>query len=148
MPRINHKFELKLKWVKYYVVASNGTKRADANYNNVIYTIKDSKLYILIDTLSAKDNQKLSKLLRKGFERSVCWIEYKAKCENKNTTNEYRYFWNQTLYKLTDCLSWFTDITILKGIKPKVVIYQKVLSRIIVSSSTDQRSVTNPLILI
>ena len=39
-----------------------------------------------------KDNQKLSKLLSKGFERIVYWNEYKTKSENKNTTNEYRYF--------------------------------------------------------
>ena len=41
---------------------------------------------------SAKDNQKLSKLLSKGFEISVFWNEYKTKSEGKNTTNEYRYF--------------------------------------------------------
>ena len=28
----------------------------------------------------------------KGFERSVYWNEYETKSENKNTTNEYRYF--------------------------------------------------------
>ena len=27
-----------------------------------------------------------------GFERSVYWNEFKTKSENKNTTNEYRYF--------------------------------------------------------
>ena len=37
-----------------------------------------------------KDNQKLSKRLSKGFERSVYWSEYKTKSVNKNTTNEYR----------------------------------------------------------
>ena len=42
--------------------------------------------------LSARDNQKLSKLLSKGFERSVYWNGYKTKSENKNTTNEFRYF--------------------------------------------------------
>ena len=43
-------------------------------------------------TLSARDNQELSKLLSKGFERSFYWNGYKTKSENKNTTNEYRYF--------------------------------------------------------
>ena len=43
-------------------------------------------------TLSAKDNQKLSKRLSAGFERSIYWNEFKTKSENKNTTNEYRYF--------------------------------------------------------
>ena len=46
--------------------------------------------YILL--LSASDNQKISKLLSRGFERIVHWKEYKTNSENKNTTNEYRYF--------------------------------------------------------
>ena len=62
------------------------------NGNDISFTIKESKLYILLVTSSAKDNQELSKLLSKGFERSVYWNEYKTKNENKNTTNEYRYF--------------------------------------------------------
>ena len=57
-----------------------------------IFTIKNTKLYVPVGTLSTEDNQKLSKLLRKGFERSFYWNEYKMKSENKNTTNEYRYF--------------------------------------------------------
>ena len=64
----------------------------NANGNNIIFTIKDTKLYVSEVILSAKDNQKLSKLLGNGFERSVYWNKYKTKSENKNTTNEYRYF--------------------------------------------------------
>ena len=60
--------------------------------NNIIFTIKDTKLYVPIVTLSARDNEKLSKLLSKGFERSVYWNEYKIESENKNATDEYRYF--------------------------------------------------------
>ena len=48
------------------------------------------KLYVTVVT-SAKDKQKLSKLLTKGSERSVYCNEYKRKEENKNTTNEYTY---------------------------------------------------------
>ena len=40
----------------------------------------------------ARDNQKLSELLSKGFERSVYWNEYKTKSENRNTKNAFRYF--------------------------------------------------------
>ena len=42
--------------------------KEDANANNIIFTIKDIKLYVPIVTLSAKENQKLWKLLSKGFE--------------------------------------------------------------------------------
>ena len=41
------------------------------NDDDIIFTIKDTKLYVSVSTLSARDNKKLSKLLRKGFERSV-----------------------------------------------------------------------------
>ena len=51
------------------------------------------------------DNQKLSKLFSKGFERSVYWDEYKIKGENKNTRNEFRFFSNQILLESADYLS-------------------------------------------
>ena len=57
-----------------------------------IFTIKDTRLYLSVVTLSAKDNKKLSKLLSKGIERSVYLNEYKTKSENKDLTNGYRYF--------------------------------------------------------
>ena len=52
--------------------------------------MKNTKLYVPVVTLSAKDNQKLSKLLSKGLGRSVYWNDYKTKSENKNRTSEYR----------------------------------------------------------
>ena len=64
----------------------------DYNGNNIIFTIKYTKLCIPIVTLSAKDNRKLSQLLSKRLERSVYCNEYKTKSENKNATNEYRCF--------------------------------------------------------
>ena len=39
-----------------------------------------------------RDNQKLSKRLSKGFKRLVYWNGYNTKTENKNMTNEHRYF--------------------------------------------------------
>ena len=70
----------------------NGNVNDGVNANNVIFTIKDSKLYVPVVTLSARDNQKLSKLLSKGFERSAYWNEYKTKSETKTAANEFRYF--------------------------------------------------------
>ena len=71
-----------------------GTDNANGNNddNNIIFTIKDTNLYVPVVNLSARDNQKLSKLLSKGFERSVDWNKYKIKSDNKNITNEFRYF--------------------------------------------------------
>ena len=92
MPLINWKVELKLKWTKYCILSANGNDNDNANANNIIFTINYTKLYVPVVTLSSRDNQKSSKLLSKGFERSVYCSEYKTKKENKNTTYEYRYF--------------------------------------------------------
>ena len=46
------------------------------NVNNIIFTIKDKKVYVPLVILSTRDNQKLSKLLSKGFERSVYLNEH------------------------------------------------------------------------
>ena len=88
MPLINCKVELKLKWTKYCVLPANGNDNNDANSNNAIFAIKDTKLYASAVTLSAKDNQKLTKPLSKGFERSMYCNKNKLKKENKNTTNK------------------------------------------------------------
>ena len=76
--------------IVFLSVLSN--ENANADSNNVIFAIRETKLYVSVVTLSAKDNQKLSKSLSKKFERSVYWNEYKAKGENKKKTNNYRYF--------------------------------------------------------
>ena len=66
--------------------------------------MEDTKLYVPVVTFSTRDNQKLSKLLTKEFERSVFWNEYKTKSDNKSTTNEYRFFLTQILLESIDYL--------------------------------------------
>ena len=70
MPLINCKVELKLMWAKYCVLSVTGTDKVNGNNddNNIIFTIKDTKLYVPVVTLSARGNQNLSKLLSKGLE--------------------------------------------------------------------------------
>ena len=89
MPLINCKVEFKLKWTKCCVLsaADNVNINDNNNVNNIIFTMKDTRLYILLVTLLERDNQKLSKLLSKGFERSVYWNEYRTISKNKNTTH-------------------------------------------------------------
>ena len=70
MPLINCKVELKLKWLNYCVLSATGNDNVNDNDNN-IFTFKDIKLCVPLVTLSARDNQKLTKLLSKGFKRSV-----------------------------------------------------------------------------
>ena len=69
MTLINCKVELKLQWTKYCVLSVAGADNTNANPNHVIFPIKDTKLYVRVVNLSARDYQKLSKVLSKGFER-------------------------------------------------------------------------------
>ena len=66
---VNRKVEFSLKWYENCILSSAG--------DNATFTITDTKLYVPIVTLSAEDNAKLSKLLSKGFKRSVYWNKYK-----------------------------------------------------------------------
>ena len=63
-------------------VAGNDNNDDNDNYNNrkkITFTMKDTKIYVPVVTLSAIDKEKLSKLVSKGFERSVYWNELKNK---------------------------------------------------------------------
>ena len=63
---INCKVELKLIWTKHCVLPVARIDKANGNNDdNIIFTNKDTKLYVPVITLSARDNQTLSKLLRK-----------------------------------------------------------------------------------
>ena len=42
----------------------------------IVFPIKDTKLYVPVVTLSARDNKKLSNLLSKEFERIIYQNEY------------------------------------------------------------------------
>ena len=81
MPLIDCKVELKLKWTKYCFLSTAGNDNTNANPDNIIFTVKDTKLYFPVKLY-------VSKLLSKGFGRSVCWNEFKTKSENKSMTNE------------------------------------------------------------
>ena len=58
MPLINCKVELKIKWTKYCVLSTNDIDDDNDNANNIIFTIKDTRLYVLVVTLSERGNQK------------------------------------------------------------------------------------------
>ena len=129
MPLINCKVELKLKWTKYCVLSAAGADNVNSiASNNIIFTIKDTELYVPIATLSARDNKKLSKLLSKGFERSVYWNEYKTKSENKNTANECIYSLESNFVGVNRLfvLVYSNQNADLKRLKLKGIIYQKV----------------------
>ena len=98
---INCKIELKLKWTTYCVLSVADSDNDNANCTVIISTIKDTKLYVPVITLSARDNEKLSKFI--GFERSIKQkLRIKIRQINKDS------FLNQTL--LIDYLFYFFQL--------------------------------------
>ena len=93
---INCKVELSLKWIENCVLT---TAEIDANANatgadSANFEITDAKRYVLIVTLLAEDNAKLSKLLGEGFKRSIYWNKSKVIDNieiNINNANEEKY---------------------------------------------------------
>ena len=69
MPLINCKVEILLKWYERCLLTAATTAS---------FEITDPKLYVPIVTLSVEDNLKLSKLLSKGFKRSIYWNKYQV----------------------------------------------------------------------
>ena len=67
-----------------YVLSAAGNNNEHDRSDDIMFTIKDTKLYIPVVTLSARDEQKLLKFLSKKFECSFYWNEHKTKGENKN----------------------------------------------------------------
>ena len=130
MPLINCNVELKLKYTKYCVLSAAGNGNVindNNNANNITFTIKDTKLNVPVVTLSARDNQKLSQLLSKQFEILVYWNEYKTKSENKNMTNEYRYFLESNFVRVNRLFIFVhsNQDADPKRFKTKNIIYQK-----------------------
>lgn len=68
MPLITCKIELKLKWTNHCVFSETNADNFNANLNTIIFTIKDTKLYVLVATLLAKVSQNLSELVSRGFQ--------------------------------------------------------------------------------
>ena len=76
MPVINWKVELKLKWSKYSVLLPAGNDNVNDNDSeNIIFTIKDTKLYVAVLTLS--------KLLSKDLKDPFIGINIKQKAKIK-----------------------------------------------------------------
>ena len=71
MPIINYKSSLTLTWSKNcFLVACTA-----ANQETTV-TITDTKLHILVVTLSTQNDIKLLKQLESGFKRTINWNEY------------------------------------------------------------------------
>ena len=78
MSLTNCKVEWKHKWAKYYVLLAAGAENINSRDSNIyFFTIKDTKLYVPVATLSARDNQNYQNSLGKGLKDQFIWINVK-----------------------------------------------------------------------
>ena len=63
MPLINCKIKLNLTWKKECVLSTDNDADADNDANNPVFIINDTKLYVLVVTLSKEDNKDFIKIL-------------------------------------------------------------------------------------
>ena len=80
LPLINTKLHLELNWTKNSVMSNVATAT----------TSQIKKLYVPVVTLPTKESFKLTKLLSKGFKRSVFWNEYQSKIGTYELDNNKR----------------------------------------------------------
>ena len=68
---ITCEINITLTWSANYVI-SEGDKVKN-------FTITDTKLYVLVVTLSTQDNRKLLQQLKSGFKRTINWNKHQSK---------------------------------------------------------------------
>ena len=75
IPLINCKIILELNWNNNCVIYGADTYAGGDNTNNreKTFRITRTKMYVLIVTVSTKDNVNLTKQLNEGFKRSGYW---------------------------------------------------------------------------
>ena len=80
MPLINCEFNIELTWSKDCVITNS--------YGAGKFAITETKLYVLVVTLSIQDNAKLLQQLKSGFKRIINWNKYES---NLKTFAQNRY---------------------------------------------------------
>ena len=70
MLMINYEVNLILRWPSTCVI-TNSTGAGT-------FAITNTKLYILVVTLSSQDNPKLLQQLKSGFKRTITWNKYQS----------------------------------------------------------------------
>ena len=64
-------------------MSATRTNNADANPDNIIFAVKDTKLYVPVVTLSERNNQILSKLFSKDLNNQFIGMNIKQKVRIK-----------------------------------------------------------------
>ena len=63
---------------------------------NATFQIKDTKLCVLVVTLSAENDKKLLEQLKTGFKRTIKWNKYRSEMTNQT---KFKLFNRSNIYK-------------------------------------------------
>ena len=107
---INCEVSLTLTWSKNCVITSKATRDDDPgaypavdeikNTTNAIFKITDCKLYVLLVTLSAENDNKLLEQLKTGFKRTNKWNKYRSEMSNQTKNYNLNYLIDPTFTKV------------------------------------------------
>ena len=101
---INWIVELKLKRTKYCVLSEAGANNVNANPNKIIFTIKDTKLWIPVVILSTEDNQNYQNFSAKDLKDRFVRMNKKQKVRIKVQQINIDIVSNKILLELIDYL--------------------------------------------
>ena len=104
MPLIIWKVELKRKWTKYCVLTAAGADYANVNSNNIILTIKDTKLHVFVVTYHQETIKNYQNFLVKDLKDQFIEMNIKQKMRIQILQMNVDTFLNQILLELIDYL--------------------------------------------
>ena len=95
IPLINCEIELILTWSKNCVLADMSVS-AVLNPPIVLpsdatFKIKDTKLYVMVVTLSKENDTMLLEQLKPGFKKTIKWSKYRSQVSIQNNNNDLNY---------------------------------------------------------
>ena len=127
MPLVNCKAELKLSRTKHCVLSVAGTDNANGNNDNIIFTIKETKLYVPVVTYQQKTIKNYKIFWVKDLKDQFIGMSIKQKVRIKIQQMNKDIFFNQTLLESMNYLFYLIQmrLAMLKDLMIENIIYQK-----------------------
>ena len=104
MPLINCEVSLILTWFRECIITSMERRvintGRDFSSTNATFQTTDTKLYVLVVTLSTENDKRLLEQLRTGFKRTIKWNKYRSEMTNQTKNNNLNYLIDPTFTKV------------------------------------------------
>ena len=107
IPLVNCEVSLALSWSATSVITSTekrilvaGQQNSGDSPTNATFKISDTKMYVPVVTLSAKNDNKLIEQLKTGFKRTIKWNKNRLETSNQTANNNLNYLIDPTFTNL------------------------------------------------